>query len=139
MHAAATLEDMREKGEAQRAYYSLLHALTHQGLSGVLLKLDPVQVGSTLPVVVYFAPHCSTAYPATITSGVDDMPLMYRPEDSSTGMLHLHFYFDALGHAGKHSCGMPGSIQPSYTPCFSPSWRPCTGHYSLCGQFMCIS
>ncbi|KAG2493435.1 hypothetical protein HYH03_008254 [Edaphochlamys debaryana] len=38
---AATLEDVRERGELQRAYYLLLSGITGAGLSGALLKVPP--------------------------------------------------------------------------------------------------
>ena len=34
-----SLEDARERGELQRAYYTLLHIMAHTGLSGALLKM----------------------------------------------------------------------------------------------------
>jgi hypothetical protein len=36
--AGASPEDIREKGELQRTYYALLHAVVHNGLAGALLK-----------------------------------------------------------------------------------------------------
>jgi exportin-T len=38
------LEEAREKAELQKLYYSLLHALAHSNLSGVLLRVDPAGV-----------------------------------------------------------------------------------------------
>jgi exportin-T len=38
LQVAATLEDVREKGELQRAYYSLLHAIAHNNLTQVLMR-----------------------------------------------------------------------------------------------------
>jgi exportin-T len=37
----ATLEDAREKGELQRGYYGLLHAVVHQNLASSLLQAPP--------------------------------------------------------------------------------------------------
>lgn len=39
-----TLEDAREKGELQRAYYSLLLAVASNGLSVALLKVPPASI-----------------------------------------------------------------------------------------------
>jgi len=38
LQVAVTLEDAREKGELQRAYYSLLHAIAHNNLTQVLMR-----------------------------------------------------------------------------------------------------
>jgi exportin-T len=39
--ALGSTEDLRERGELQRAYYLFLHALVHCGLAGVLLGAPP--------------------------------------------------------------------------------------------------
>jgi exportin-T len=44
---AATLEDARERGELQRSYYGLLHAITQQ-LPGALLEVPPGILDSVL-------------------------------------------------------------------------------------------
>ncbi|GBF91404.1 exportin [Raphidocelis subcapitata] len=44
----ATLEDVREKGELQRAYYSFLHGVAHQGLAAALLQAPPSVLDSVL-------------------------------------------------------------------------------------------
>lgn len=46
---AATLEEARERGELQRAFYSLLHVVMHSGLSGTLLKMAPLASQATTP------------------------------------------------------------------------------------------
>jgi hypothetical protein len=40
--AGASLDDMREKGELQRTYYALLHAVVHNSLAATLLKTPGV-------------------------------------------------------------------------------------------------
>lgn len=45
---AATLEDAREKGELQRAYYSFLHGLAHNGLALALLQAPTSVLDSVL-------------------------------------------------------------------------------------------
>ncbi len=39
----ASFDDMREKGELQRTYYALLHAVVHNGLAATLLKRRPAR------------------------------------------------------------------------------------------------
>ena len=46
--AAGSTEDLRERAELQRAYYSFLHALVHNGLSGVLLRAPPGTLDAAL-------------------------------------------------------------------------------------------
>lgn len=45
---AGSTEDLRERAELQRAYYSFLHALVHNGLSGVLLRAPPGTLDAAL-------------------------------------------------------------------------------------------
>ena len=45
--AAVSAEDARERGELQRAYYSLLHATTHNELTGVHITLGQAYQGCT--------------------------------------------------------------------------------------------
>ena len=45
---AATLEDVREKGELQRAYYSFLLGIAQQGLAAALLQAPPQVVDAVL-------------------------------------------------------------------------------------------
>jgi exportin-T len=45
---AATLEEAREKGELQRAYYSFLLGLAQNGLTGALLQAPPAVLDSVL-------------------------------------------------------------------------------------------
>lgn len=39
--ALGSAEDLREKGELQRGYYSFLHALAHNDLAPALLRAPP--------------------------------------------------------------------------------------------------
>lgn len=49
---AGSTEDLRERAELQRAYYSFLHALVHNGLSGVLLRAPPGTLDAALGAVM---------------------------------------------------------------------------------------
>lgn len=51
------LEEAREKGELQLAYYSLLHVVVHTGLSRALLELPPRALDAVVKVWVGTSPH----------------------------------------------------------------------------------
>jgi hypothetical protein len=42
------VEDVRERGELQRAYYAFLHSLVHNGLASVLLRAQPGSLDAAL-------------------------------------------------------------------------------------------
>lgn len=48
---AATLEEAREKGELQRAYYSLLHGMALNGLAGSLLQAPPAVLDAVMTAI----------------------------------------------------------------------------------------
>lgn len=62
LNEGATSEEARERGEVQRSFYSLLHALVHNALGSFLLAAGDSVVQPTLNAVIQGAAlHCDAA------------------------------------------------------------------------------
>lgn len=58
MPALGSAEDMRERGELQKAYYSFLHALAHNELTSALLQTPPGTLDAVLGALMQARPSC---------------------------------------------------------------------------------